>query len=92
MLVDYATQLTVEFATIPFMMKQQQALRQIRRAVRPAGGDMVVDTARGKGSHIIVRVRVGEVSVATTVASTVKSGTWRAIQGQLAPALGKDWA
>ena len=36
-------------------MKREQLIRQLRKDARAAGGELVVDEARGKGGHYVVR-------------------------------------
>jgi hypothetical protein len=38
-------------------MKREQLIRQLTRDARAAGGELVVDMARGKGGHCVVRFR-----------------------------------
>jgi hypothetical protein len=36
-------------------LKREQLIRQLRKDARAAGGELVVDEARGKGGHYVVR-------------------------------------
>jgi hypothetical protein len=36
-------------------LKREQLIRQLRNDARAAGGELVVDEARGKGGHYVVR-------------------------------------
>lgn len=36
-------------------MKRDQVIRLLRRDARKAGGELIVDEARGKGGHYVVR-------------------------------------
>lgn len=38
-------------------MKRDQLIRQLAKDAKTAGGDLVVDMARGKGGHCVVRFR-----------------------------------
>ena len=43
-------------------MKREQLIRQLTRDAKAAGGDLLVDMARGKGGHCVVRFR-GKFSI-----------------------------
>ena len=47
-------------------MKREQFIRQLSKAAKAAGGELVVDMARGKGGHSVVRFN--------TRFSVIKSG------------------
>ena len=36
-------------------MKRDQLIRQLRKDARKVGGELIVDTARGKGGHYVLR-------------------------------------
>lgn len=36
-------------------MKRDQLIRTLRQDARQAGGELIVDTARGKGGHYVLR-------------------------------------
>jgi hypothetical protein len=38
-------------------MKREQLLRQLAKDAKAAGGELLVDMARGKGGHCVVRFR-----------------------------------
>ena len=61
-------------------VKREQLIQLLRKAARKAGGELVVDMARGKGGHCVVRFN-GKFSV-------IKSGEItptmeKVIRGQL---------
>jgi len=43
-------------------VKREQLIRELRKDARKAGGELVVDTARGKGGHYVLRFN-GKFSV-----------------------------
>lgn len=43
-------------------VKRDQLIRQLRKEAKQAGGELVVDEARGKGGHFVLRFK-GKFSV-----------------------------
>ena len=44
------------------MPKREQVIRQLRKDAKAAGGELIVDEARGKGGHYVLRFK-GRFSV-----------------------------
>lgn len=61
-------------------MKREQLIQMLRKDARKAGGTLVVDMARGKGGHCVVRYN-GRFTVIKS--GEITPGMEKIIRGQL---------